>query len=609
MISYQRSVRHPVPRCATPIYAVLAVALALPAVGLAQDAVTPTPELVLGSPCPARVALRWNVTAVPGANRVLWEIDDDQFSNPTGPEQDRLAVGTSNALVGQVTIDLRDFGRVLDGSRYLLRVVAKNANQDVARRSEPVVFDLDRTPDGSFGARLATGQPGRIELEWSGLQSDIRGCSEAIFWEIKEGAELVTAGPDQTRFDAGSVALGAGRTILDVSSRGDGPFYVRLVGKHGGLDFDSDVGRRARGVRVELSAPLPSPPTPLPAPKILGFEVGDAGQRAVFPGEVPFRFRASGRYDSFKVADCEVFDQPSVGFKTVGKFGLGELTVKLPAGTRTVCLELQRGSGSSAVRSNRATDTVKVAELPAAPEVTSLVLDVDGQPARLADIGAGVEPHVFFTGRATHYRFGSCIGFATRPWGIIPTPTSGELVLPEFTTRTPGLGDYCVQLRQGLPDLPVLESNTRNTQFEFLQRVVHEVPAGEALELARRVGFGEDVDALTAGATCEIDAEGGLRVDGGECRFHLFFGRALNPRWEVADLQVLFDDDSYTLAVERQPAGQVPELQVVLAGVEAEPQFVFPGAPLPPPRLSFRPGLRVRLMGPEGESWRMAFAR
>ena len=118
--------------------------------------VTDAPTISNYGTCKAVVTYSWNVSNIPNANRVLWELKKgSNFQNLESPESGRETYGTSNNLNGSVTVDLREYGQVLNGTKYYFRVVAKNGTQDVARRSNSVLFNTDITPN--FSSQLNSG--------------------------------------------------------------------------------------------------------------------------------------------------------------------------------------------------------------------------------------------------------------------------------------------------------------------------------------------------------------------------------------------------------------------------------------------------------------------
>ncbi|MEE8428035.1 MAG: hypothetical protein V3S33_00840 [Gammaproteobacteria bacterium] len=212
---------------------------------------TPMPDWTEGSSCPVVVTYSWNVSNdFPSADRVRWELKKDtDFQNPSGQEPNRLASQSVSGSNGSVIIDLRDYGQVLNGTKYYFRIVAKNGNQDLALRSNAVLVDytppmpssssqmsytVERRPDNEYG----------VTLGW-GLKYPIAECSDHAFYEIKKGSPFQNqTGVEPNRVAFGSLNGASGSTNLNLASHGPGTYYFRVFGKYGGNSVDSDVGKR-----------------------------------------------------------------------------------------------------------------------------------------------------------------------------------------------------------------------------------------------------------------------------------------------------------------------------------------------------------------------------
>jgi uncharacterized repeat protein (TIGR01451 family) len=234
-----------------------------------SNPVTPTPTMSSGT-CKAVVTYSWNVSNIPDANRVLWELKKgSDFTNLESPENGREDVGASNNIQGSVTIDLREYGQVLNGTKYYFRVVAKDGTNDVARRSDSVKFDLNYSPDNTYSANTFPQDPYQVSFIWN-LPNDIKNCSDHAFYEIKRNSNFTRfRGSEPGRLDGGELQDTDDSRNFNLSQYGQGSYYFRIVGKSGGNAQDDDVGTRGSAVMVEVgqqATPTPTPPTPTPTP-------------------------------------------------------------------------------------------------------------------------------------------------------------------------------------------------------------------------------------------------------------------------------------------------------------------------------------------------------
>ncbi|NIP30058.1 MAG: hypothetical protein GTO02_07605, partial [Candidatus Dadabacteria bacterium] len=215
--------------------------------------------------CKAVVTYSWDISDIPNANRAFWELKkDSDFTNLEGRESSRIDRGSSNSLQGSVTIDLRDHGQVLNGTKYYFRVVAKEGTEDVARRSDSVKFDLDYSPNNTYSAKTITEDPYQVEVDWSNLKSEIKNCSDRVYYEVKKNSaftNLTGAEPGRVTSDS---ATGR-KTMIDLSQEEPGDYYVRIVGKSGSKSVDDDIGKRGSGVKVTIGE-QETPPSPAPTP-------------------------------------------------------------------------------------------------------------------------------------------------------------------------------------------------------------------------------------------------------------------------------------------------------------------------------------------------------
>jgi hypothetical protein len=149
---------------------------------LAVSSPVPDPPTMSSGTCEAVVTYSWDVSDIPNANRVLWELKKgSDFQNNESPDNGSEVSGTSNNLNGSVTIDLRDYGQVLNRTEYYFRVVARNGNQDVARWSDSVSFNLQYipNPNDSYSATASEQNPFQVSFTWN-LPNEITDTKFAI---------------------------------------------------------------------------------------------------------------------------------------------------------------------------------------------------------------------------------------------------------------------------------------------------------------------------------------------------------------------------------------------------------------------------------------------
>ncbi len=221
--------------------------------------ITPTPTMSMGA-CKSVVTYYWNISGIPNANRAFWELKKgSDFTNLEGPESNRIDRGSSNSLQGSVTIDLRNYGQVLNGTKYFFRVVAKEDTDDVARRSNSVKFELDYSPNNTYSANTFAQDPYQVRLDWSNLKSEIDNCSDRVYYEVKRNSPFTNlTGAESGRIDSGSST--GSFTTINLSGQQPGDYYVRIVGKSGGTSVSDDVGKRGSGIKVTIGQQDTSPP-------------------------------------------------------------------------------------------------------------------------------------------------------------------------------------------------------------------------------------------------------------------------------------------------------------------------------------------------------------
>jgi len=91
-------------------------------------------------------------------------------SNPTTDTfREYRLIGSGNQTFNtgkSITLDLRDHGSVQNGTVYSFRIREKRGGLDLSDWSDPVLFDLDFSPDGTFTATLSSQDPYQINLDW-----------------------------------------------------------------------------------------------------------------------------------------------------------------------------------------------------------------------------------------------------------------------------------------------------------------------------------------------------------------------------------------------------------------------------------------------------------
>ena len=311
-------------------------ALLLAAAGARAAAQLPeAPEPTLRSPgvvCPAVAEFEYDVSSVAGANRVLWQLRrgtaNQGFAAATEVDE-----GVAQGASGVVVKDLRDFGRVLDGTRYFFRVRARQGATNLTDFSPPVRFDMDVSADDALSA-ITGPTPATLRFDWS-LSGALARCADRVVVRIEKAD-----GPGSSEF----VGTGAsGSRIQDLGASGPGDYEVRLQARHGGDAAQDDIGRQSAPVRVTVAAPTV-------AIEFFRLQNGAANVNVTVPvtldavivGATPSEYKAAPCGLGFTSASFQPWpgSPPPVlpGFTT--------------AGERTVCFQVRNQSSTSAVASD-----------------------------------------------------------------------------------------------------------------------------------------------------------------------------------------------------------------------------------------------------------------
>lgn len=219
----------------------LVLVLGLVGPGLAQPA--PQPTLGPTGPCPAVARFDFDLTSVPDADRISWQIRRGAPGQNFGAAT-QVDNGGFPELVGSVERDLRAYGPVLDGTRYFFRVRARQGGNFVSDWSEPVVFEQDLSPAGMFTASAGTA-PGSLRVDWN-LSGGIAGCADRVALRIQK-----TVGGATVQSVENGVS---GSKTFDLTAQGAGDYDVRLHARFGGDGAADAVGRESGPVRVSLAA-------------------------------------------------------------------------------------------------------------------------------------------------------------------------------------------------------------------------------------------------------------------------------------------------------------------------------------------------------------------
>jgi uncharacterized repeat protein (TIGR01451 family) len=213
--------------------------LVLAAEGLAQLPEAPQPTMSAVGSCPADARFDFDVSSIPNADRVRWQIHRAAPSQNFGsPEVDS---GTEQGTSGSIERDLRAYGPVLDGTRYSFRVRARQGGDDVSAFSPRVIFELDLSPDPPTPALNMP--PGSLSLDW-GLTGAIAACADRVVFRIDKADGSATIQ---------SVESGvSGTKTADLTAQGPGDYDVRIHARHDGDTAEDAVGRESAPRRVAL---------------------------------------------------------------------------------------------------------------------------------------------------------------------------------------------------------------------------------------------------------------------------------------------------------------------------------------------------------------------
>lgn len=316
-----------------------------------SDPITPPPSMTYGDLCKAVVTYSWDVSDIPGASQVRWELKKDtDFNNLEGREPDRLDSDQIDGVQGTVTIDLRDYGQVLNGTEYYFRVVAKNNSEnDVARRSDSLIFDLDITPQ--FTVQLEPEDLSVVNLGLDILQPDIEDCSDSLFYEVKRGNPFTNlTGIEEDRIEQGPININTQNLQLGYPGEQPGTkLYFRIVGKYGSPDVNDDVGKRGGGKSTTIGVPIAEIGISNPAPDApfiykLRYYTYNPRKRPEFVltnDKIFIQVYEKGDATHIKAAECSNFNDSSIewmaydGSTTVPKyFSFGE------GGEKEICVQL-----------------------------------------------------------------------------------------------------------------------------------------------------------------------------------------------------------------------------------------------------------------------------
>jgi uncharacterized repeat protein (TIGR01451 family) len=226
----------------------------LPVAARGQTPVTPSPTLSSGGTCAAVVRMTWDVTSIAGADGIRWRIlKGAPGSNVADAEL--VAEGEISERTGSRDKNLRNWGPVLDATRYFFRVRALQSGTNVAENSQPAIFEQSISPDGMFTV-TAGSTPNQIKLDWN-LTGALGACGDRIAWEIKKASFADPQAPDPAALVKGTATGISGSRTIDVSAHGTGTYHVRLVARHGGDTEDDDVGRWGTARQVTIASTQP----------------------------------------------------------------------------------------------------------------------------------------------------------------------------------------------------------------------------------------------------------------------------------------------------------------------------------------------------------------
>ena len=216
---------------------------------LAQDRpAEPVFEAWTAGGCPADAGLRYDVSAVGGADRIRWQLRRGAGTLP-------VASGTEMGVTGRARMDFRAYGPVLEGSEYLGRIRAfQGGTPALDAWSNNARWSATAAPDGMYSVADAS-QSGqyKVRLQWT-LGGAIASCADRIHYEIKKDAPFTsTSGPDASA-QAGSFGALTGNQAIALP-QGPGDYYVRIVARHGTDTPDHDVGKWGAAKRITIQPP------------------------------------------------------------------------------------------------------------------------------------------------------------------------------------------------------------------------------------------------------------------------------------------------------------------------------------------------------------------
>jgi hypothetical protein len=218
-------------------------------VAVAQDR-PPEPvfEAWTAGGCPADAGLRYDVSAIGGADRIRWQLRRGAGTLP-------VASGTEMGVSGRARMDFRAYGPVLEGSEYLGRIRAFQGDTPALDAwSNNSRWSATAAPDGMYSVADAS-QSGQyqVRLQWT-LGGAIASCADRIHYEIKKDAPFTsTSGPDASA-QAGSFGTVTGNQAIALP-QGPGDYYVRLVARHGTDTPAHDVGKWGAAKRITIQPP------------------------------------------------------------------------------------------------------------------------------------------------------------------------------------------------------------------------------------------------------------------------------------------------------------------------------------------------------------------
>ncbi|MEE8428034.1 MAG: hypothetical protein V3S33_00835 [Gammaproteobacteria bacterium] len=344
--------------------------------------------------CNGVVRYSWNLASIQNTRKVRWELKKDaDFTVPNGRDPGRIASAEVNGATGSVEIDLREYGDILNGTRYFFRVVPKNRfGRDLTLRSPSARFARDITPN--FQVSIDPDRPFRVMLALGNMQPQIRNCSEAFFYEVKGSRFTNQTGNEGNVIRSGIAARNTVTVPLDFPDLAKGKrLYFRVVGYSNAATVNAvdsgvglpavslfsnssaEIGRRGSGKSTILGLETRSvsiSPKAAPAPQLLRvfFSIANGtrnAKEAFASDKIIVNLVKRGSATHYKVAECYKFNNAAVKWEAYSGGSTLPNTISFTeGGEKSVCVQLMnmpKGAlGGLSQKKSRTIDITRLVE-------------------------------------------------------------------------------------------------------------------------------------------------------------------------------------------------------------------------------------------------------